>query len=311
MGRQRSPKRDEAYRLWKDSGGEMPLVDIAAKLGVSPEQVRKWKHQDKWCVGGPDVKGTKTRKVTLPKREKSRGRKSNVTNANIKIEIDDRDLTEKQALFCFYFVKYWNGGKAAKKAGYECNRPNGYHEIAYQLLQKTPVKREIDKLKQNIREGIFLDAEAVLQKYIDIAFADSTDYAKFGRRQVQVMGAFGPVYEGEGDDKKPVMKTVNYVDFKESDEIDGTIITEISQGKDGAKIKFADKMKALEKLELYFDILPDKWKRRLEEEKLEVQKKRLDIDDKDKTMRVVIIDNIPDDEDDPGEDNFASDGGER
>ena len=62
MPRPRSPNRDKAWQLWLESNKRRPLKDIAAELGVSEEQVRKWKNQDKWD------------KVTLPKR------KSNVTN---------------------------------------------------------------------------------------------------------------------------------------------------------------------------------------------------------------------------------------
>ena len=55
MARPRSPNRDKAFRLWKDSGKKRQLKDIAAELQVSEEQVRKWKNQDRWD------------KVTLPK----------------------------------------------------------------------------------------------------------------------------------------------------------------------------------------------------------------------------------------------------
>src|SRR5690606_34518495 len=97
------------------------------------------------------------------------------------------------------------------------------------------------------------------------------DYVEFGQREQQVIGMYGPVYEGKGKNKKPVMETVNYVELKDSSQVDGTIITEVSQGKDGIKVKLADKMKALEKLEKYFDLLPDKHKRRIEEEKLRLE----------------------------------------
>ena len=62
VARPRSPNRDKAFQLWENSGRKRKLKDIAEKLGVSEEQVRKWKNQDKWD------------KVTLPKT------KSNVTN---------------------------------------------------------------------------------------------------------------------------------------------------------------------------------------------------------------------------------------
>lgn len=48
MARKRSPKRDEAFELWKDSNGEMLLKDIAAQLGLKDSQIRKWKSEDKW-----------------------------------------------------------------------------------------------------------------------------------------------------------------------------------------------------------------------------------------------------------------------
>lgn len=58
MPRARSPNRDKAFQLWIDSQGRRELKDIAAELGVSQEQVRKWKHNDRW--------DDKTQKVTLP-----------------------------------------------------------------------------------------------------------------------------------------------------------------------------------------------------------------------------------------------------
>ncbi len=65
MPRARSPNRDKAHELWLASGKKRLLKDIAAELGVSEEQIRKWKSQDKWG------------KVTLPKKEEKK--KSNVT----------------------------------------------------------------------------------------------------------------------------------------------------------------------------------------------------------------------------------------
>lgn len=58
MPRARSPERQRAFDLWIESKGQRELKDIAAELGVSPEQVRKWKHADAW--------EDKTVKVTLP-----------------------------------------------------------------------------------------------------------------------------------------------------------------------------------------------------------------------------------------------------
>lgn len=48
MARPRNPKRDQAFEIWKESGGKKKLKDIASELGVSDSQIRKWKNQDKW-----------------------------------------------------------------------------------------------------------------------------------------------------------------------------------------------------------------------------------------------------------------------
>ncbi|WP_368488256.1 terminase small subunit [Clostridium sp. BJN0013] len=47
------------------------------------------------------------------------------------------------------------------------------------------------------------------------------------------------------------MKKVNYIDFKEISEVDGSLIQEIKQGKSGASIKLYDKQKALDTLAKY------------------------------------------------------------
>lgn len=72
MPRARSPNRDKAKELWLKSDKTRQLKDIAKELGVSEEQVRKWKSQDNWENEG---------KVTLPNKKanpKSK-RKGNVT----------------------------------------------------------------------------------------------------------------------------------------------------------------------------------------------------------------------------------------
>lgn len=48
MARQRDPKRDEAFEIWKNSGGTKKLNEIAEELGVSPGTVRGWKNKDAW-----------------------------------------------------------------------------------------------------------------------------------------------------------------------------------------------------------------------------------------------------------------------
>lgn len=48
MARARSPNRDKAFELWKESNGTILLKEIASQLGVTDSQIRKWKNHDKW-----------------------------------------------------------------------------------------------------------------------------------------------------------------------------------------------------------------------------------------------------------------------
>ena len=48
MPRARSPNRDKAFELWLESGKSRTIKNISEELGVSENQVRKWKNQDNW-----------------------------------------------------------------------------------------------------------------------------------------------------------------------------------------------------------------------------------------------------------------------
>lgn len=48
MARKRSPERDLSFEIYYKSKGTIKLTEIAEKLKVKPEQIRKWKSLDKW-----------------------------------------------------------------------------------------------------------------------------------------------------------------------------------------------------------------------------------------------------------------------
>jgi phage terminase small subunit len=261
MARARSPSRDKAFELWKESGGTRLLKDIAAELNVTDTQVRKWKNQDKW---EEQLKGN----VTITKRNVTN--KKERTKKELDLEpLQSEDFTDKQRLFCIYYVKTFNATQSAIKAGYAVDSA---HVEGSRLLRNAKVAEHIRDLKAELTNGLFLDAMDVLNKYIKIAFTDITDYLTFGQKEVPVMTMFGPMKDEEGN---PVTKMINYVEFNESSHVDGSVISEVKQGKDGVAIKLADKMKALEKLSLYFDLFPDKFKRQIEEEKLKLAQRKV------------------------------------
>lgn len=58
MVRKRDPRRDEAKKIWLDSGGKKVLKELASELNVSDSQIRKWKSVDKWAE---ELKGNVTK----------------------------------------------------------------------------------------------------------------------------------------------------------------------------------------------------------------------------------------------------------
>ncbi|QUH21430.1 terminase small subunit [Alkaliphilus sp. B6464] len=239
----------------------MKYKDIAEKYNVSINTVKSWKQRYNWSR-----KGVHTKSKRVHTQKESAISKEIIKKAMNDDEIEDAELTDKQHLFCMYYVKYWNATKAYQKA-YDSNYLTARVEGSRNLA-KPNIKKEIDKLKQSIREGIGLDAMAVLQKYMDIAFADITDYVEFGKKPV-VVG----IVDGE-----PKELVLNYVDLNDSVNVDGSLISEVKQGKEGISIKLHDKMKALEKLEKYFDLFPDRFRRQIEEEKIKMAREKLELE---------------------------------
>ncbi|EEG57882.1 terminase small subunit [Enterocloster asparagiformis] len=231
------------------------LVDIANELGVPDSTVRRWKHTYKWegersekVIERSKRKGERSEKKTNARKEETKA----VADEVIQV-VDNPDLTDMQRLFCILYVRCFNATKAAIKAGYS---RNSAMEQGYQLLRNPSVKGEIARLKQHRLNQAMLEEADIFQKYMDIAFSDITDYVEFGREEVQVMGAFGPVQvdDPETGEKKTLTKEINSVRFRESNEVDGTLITEVKQGKDGASIKLADRMRALDWLAEHMDL---------------------------------------------------------
>ncbi|KIL46945.1 terminase [Jeotgalibacillus alimentarius] len=255
MPRARDPNRDKAFEIWKSKNGDITNRALAEMLDVPEKTISAWKSRDEWNAVLQKDECSTTNKPK-PKKKKS------VPKLEPPVESDE--LTDRQRLFCLYYVKSFNATNAAINAGYA---PDSAHVEGSRLLRNAKVAKEIRAIKDSMRQGLFIDAMDVLDKYIKIAFADATDYATFGRREVPVMGAFGPLVDEKG---QQITREENFVDFNSSDVVDGTIITEIKQGKDGIAVKLADKMKALDKLSLYFDLFPDKFKRQVEEEKLRI-----------------------------------------
>jgi phage terminase small subunit len=258
--RKRDPRRDEAFVIWKEHKGEITNREIARQLDVPEKTIGGWKSKDNW-------NGVlQTDKWSTPKQK---GKKQ--ARAPSKKEIEESiaetdELTDKQRLFCLYYVKSFNQTMAAIKAGYAQDRA---HVTGSELVRNSKVAAYIRKIKGKMTDELFIDAMDVLNKYIQIAFADITDYVSFGTREITKKEIID--HDGEGN---PIFEenkeTYSFVDLNESANVDGTIVNEVKQGRDGISVKLADKMKALEMLTKYFDLLSETQQEKLKTEKLKV-----------------------------------------
>ncbi|MGG2081673.1 terminase small subunit [Lysinibacillus pakistanensis] len=275
MARARDPKRNKAYGLYKASNGDIKLKDIAEQLGIAEGTVRGWKNKDKWdekleaeSNGTFQSKQPKNTERSVKKKPKRSNVKSEAeSQATVQFEIVQSDgLNDKQLLFCMYYVKYFNATKAYQKA-YQCDYITA-NRNAYRMMVNEGIKEEIIRLKQQLADSVMLDARDVLQKYIDIAFADIKDYSDFGTVEEILKDETGkPLLDYQGEE---MTYQRTYVHLKNANEVDGTIVSEVKKGKDGVSVKLVDKMAALAMLSKYTDLLNDDQLKRLREEKIKV-----------------------------------------
>lgn len=161
---------------------------------------------------------------------------------------ENNNLTHRQEMFCKNFIETKNKRHSAMMAGYPKKTA---HIEANRLMKNPKIIQELDRL-QEIEDNkiVYTKARDVLNKYIDIAFSDITDFVEFGTKNINGINR-------------------SYVNLEDSNNVDGSIINEVSQGKDGTKIKLADRMKALEFLADYFKM------NHYKNEKLDLDKQRL------------------------------------
>jgi phage terminase small subunit len=254
----RSPDKETIKKAYET--GKYTFKKLSEEYGISLGTIKSWAKRDKdngkpWIKNKTKKVATKSNKVAT--KNKVQNIKKEPIVEEVKEVLENTELTDKQRLFCIYYIKYFNGTKAAIKAGYSKDTAT---EQGSRLLSNVKVQAEIKRLKAAKFKGAFLEKEDLLQKYIDIAFSDITDYVRFGRKEIEV-----------DKDNNPVMVEINYVDFKDSDKVDGTIISEVSQGKNGVSIKLQDKMKALKWLSEHMDLTTEEQRLKIEKLKAEIE----------------------------------------
>lgn len=222
----------------------MKYKDIAAKYGVSINTVKSWKKRYVWSRN----KKTGCIQKGCTQNKKGAHKKEAVAEDVSQVVIND-ELTDQQQLFCLYQSRMFNYTKAYMKAYPGCTYASAA-VLGSRLMKNQLIRETIDQLKQNHMNREMLKQEDIFQKYMDIAFADMNDFMSFGQEEIET--DYGP-------------RMVNSVRLKESDQVDGTLITEVKQGRDGVSVKLADRMKAIDWLADHMDIATAEQKAKIEQ----------------------------------------------
>ena len=250
-------KDNKASDAYKDYRKGMKYKDIADKYNVSLNTVKSWKRRQ-WA----DIeKGVQPKKKSVhtkrtPKESSNAPPKEELLPEEIET-LNNEELTERQRLFCLYYVRWFNATKAYRKV-YDCDYTTAMTNGSM-LLRNTKIQEHIQAIKDAKIKQAMYTAEDFFQKMMDIAYSDATDFLSFGRRK----------------DKKTGLE-YNYVDFLDSSEIDGTLIQEVKQGKDGCSIKLVSKEFALKWLDKHYSEATDLQKAQIEQLRAQTDKLKAD-----------------------------------
>jgi phage terminase small subunit len=300
MPRGRNPNREKAKDIYINAKGNIKLIDIAEQLGVLDTQIRKWKSQDKWDneLQGKGTLPNNKRNVTN-KREPKRNEAKEPISEAVREVMENNELSDKHKQFCILYSKRQNAVKAYQKV-YHCTYWTAAVE-GCKLLKKPKIKEQINKLLEEELNKEFLK-KGLIQQYKDIAFSDMGDYVEFGKKQVPQWkkskdGDMIPIIDPNTGEQ--MIKEYSYVELKDSICVDTSLISEVSEGKDGIKFKLADKMKAMEVLSKLSNLLSDEEKTKLDVEYKKIQNEKLKAEveklkgDKDNVREPVrIVDDI-------------------
>lgn len=231
----------------KDYESGMKYKDIATKYEVSISTVKSWK-----------ARYWKNDEVAI-KSERVASKKKKVAIKKAIEQLDDSRLTEKQKLFCLYYLQRFNATWAYQKAYGGANstaRTEGSRTLA-----NPNVKLEIERLKKQQATDLYLDSNDILKEYAKQAFAslgDILDYTSYEELVTDNNGM--PIPAANGD---PIKHHFADIHLKPSDEIDWSTVQDLHVGKDGLVVKLYDKQKAMHEL---LERLPEPTNENVEED---------------------------------------------
>ncbi|WP_418966058.1 terminase small subunit, partial [Cetobacterium sp.] len=252
--------RDKAKDMYEAGFGS--LRKIAEELNVPEATVKSWKQRSEIPWINPKKKDASKIKKDASKK-KIAFKVEKVGKEEIIETLADSELTDKQRLFCIYYMQSFNATKAATKAGY--SRETAM-EQGCRLLRNVKVKEYLTELKEMYAQDDYLETKRLLDRHKQIAFADIKDFTEF-----QIEKVFMDYDEETG---KPIFEKRFQFRIKDDVDVDGTLIKKIGMGKFGPVIELEDRAKSLDLLNKVYGLDPSF---QIQIEKINLEKNKIKV----------------------------------
>ncbi|CUK22968.1 terminase small subunit [Achromobacter xylosoxidans] len=146
-------------------------------------------------------------------------------------------LTDKQRRFVDEYLVDLNATQAAIRAGYSQKTAG---QIGEQNLKKLEIAAAVQEAQAARAKRTEITQDMVLRELAKIGFSDIRKIVRWGKTELRVADA--------GDDEEEVTEAYHGLALVSADDIDddtAAAISEISEGREGLKVKLHDKKGAL------------------------------------------------------------------
>ncbi len=268
--------REQAKKLW--AAGGKTLQQIADELAVPLPTVKSWKQRGLWGKDAKTQIDASKQKDASKTQGTARKSRASANKAAAEAIAKNDKLTDREKEFCACYVHAPNASQAAMLMGRYATYAAARTEAA-KMMAKPAVQEEIKRLKALKLSMMMADGDDVVEMHMRIAFADMSAFVEWGQEEVDVIGPFGPIEITKEDGKKERLKQIiNVVRFRDCEAVDGTVVSQVKIGRDGASIKLADRQKSLDFLERYFTLNPmDKHKKEYDAKRFALEERRVKV----------------------------------
>lgn len=295
-------KQKMAYaRALYESG--MSYKDISETIGVPMGSLRRWKSEQGWPELRMDIaqkkreetkKRAKSKKRTSKKEmefvrtpeqealENANGEFAKPTHSirvNTRARDNERGLSAEEEAFCFIYAHNLNQVRSYMKA---FNMGDDQYMAAQRavarLMQKPEVEAEITRQKQIKFARISCQIEDLLQKAVDVAVAQISDFVDVGP---------------------------NGIRFKNFKNIDSYAVVEVSEGKAGQTVKLMDRKWAFDFIAKYGGYMTEEQRAKLEHVKADTDRIKQSTGGNEPAKKIFIVNDLPEDVEDDDQDDIT------